>query len=526
MWGVGMIRLILLCLVAFLSLGCSDNLIYKVQESRPEIVVYPEEIDFGHLRSGYESGKQEIIIVNTGDGDLVLASPELFDGSNRFGINYEEDLILESSELFVIDVFYTPETHEFNGSFIRIESNDEDTPVIDVNAIGVGDAPIMDVSPVDFDYGDITIGCDNEERITIKNTGNMTLIVDSIIQMVTQPSDIYMEFGSLPEPPWDIVPGASLDFLVSYIPTNVGNDESEITINGNDPLTPSVETSQYGAGDVEMWFIETHIQESIPILDIIWVVDDSGSMNRFQNSLASNIGLFVNTFMATGADYRMSVITTSNSIPSPMITNFDADPAGTLASYVMVGVQGAGMEKGIQMAERALSSASALGPGSSFFREAATLVVIYVSDEPDHSDGGWASYLSFFDGIKPHGQFIPYGVIGDYPGGCTSSSYGGAQFGAGYWDMIDYYGGAWYSICATDWGVQLQNMANALSAKRAYELNESDPIEETIAVYVNGQLTSHWEYDGNTNNVIFHEDYIPEEGQTIEIEYAVWGCYE
>ena len=521
-----MIRLILLCLVAFLGLGCSDNLIYKVQESRPEIVVYPEEIDFGHLASGFESEKKEIIIVNTGDSDLVLISPELFDGSTRFGINYEEDLIIESSEVFVIEVFYTPKTYEHNGSFIRIESNDEDMPVIDVTAVGVGDAPVMTVYPDDFDYGDISIGCDNEERITVKNDGNMNLTIDSIVQMVTQPIDIHMEFGSLPEPPWEIPPGQSLDFLVSYIPNDLGSDQSQITITGNDPYTPVVETSQYGAGDVEKWFSQTHIQEEIPILDVLWVVDDSGSMNRFQTNLSSNIGLFVNTFMATGADYHMSVITTSDYHASPVITSSSPDPAGTLASDVMVGITGSGMEKGIQMAVRALGSSNSAGHGSLFFRDSATLVVVYVSDEPDHSDLGWASYISFFDSIKPPGQFIPYGVIGDYPSGCTTNPFGSAQYGAGYWDMIDHYGGDWYSICASDWGVQLQNLANALSAKRAYSLDENDPIEETISVYVNGQLTPNWEYDENTNSVIFHEDYIPEEGQSIEIEYAVWGCGE
>ena len=514
-----------LILVASFVFGCSDNLIYKVSDPQPEIVVYPEKVDFGSLISGHESKSEEIIIVNAGDGDLNILSPVLFDGSHRFELHASENnIILEPGGLITLDVTYTPETYENNGSFIRIESDDEDTPLIDVLVVGAGDAPVMTVTPDVFDYGDISIGCDNEERITITNDGNMLLVVDSVTQMVTQPQDIVMEYGSLPEPPWSIEPGLSLDFLVSYIPEDVGYDESNIRVAGNDPKTPEIELIQFGDGDVEQWYTQTHLQEEIPVLDILWVVDDSGSINRFQTNLSSNIGLFVATFMATGADYHMSVITTSNSYASPLITKFDSDPAGTLATYVMVGISGSGMEKGIQMAERALMSASSVGPGSLFFRESATLVVIYVSDEPDHSDNPWASYLPFFDALKPAGQFIPYGVIGDYPSGCTTSTYGGAQFGAGYWDMIDHYGGDWYSICASDWGVQLQDLANAMSARRAYELEEEDPIQSTITVYVNGQVTEGWEFDTASNSVIFAEGSIPEEGQTIDIEYAVWGC--
>ena len=67
-------------------------------------------------------------------------------------------------------------------------------------------------------------------------------------------------------------------------------------------------------------------------------------------------------------------------------------------------------------------------------------------------------------------------------------------------------------------------MANALTARRAYALGEPDPIEDSIEVTVNGQATTDWEYSEDTNSVVFAEDSIPEEGQTVEIEYAVWGC--
>ena len=100
------------------------------------------------------------------------------------------------------------------------------------------------------------------------------------------------------------------------------------------------------------------------------------------------------------------------------------------------------------------------------------------------------------------------------------------QPGLGYWDLIDYYGGSWYSICATDWGVQLQDLAGEVTGRRMFALDERDPIAETIEVTVNGQVSLYWEYDEASNSVIFHDDHIPDEGQTIEINYATWGCGE
>ena len=33
-----------------------------------------------------------------------------------------------------------------------------------------------------------------------------------------------------------------------------------------------------------------------------------------------------------------------------------------------------------------------------------------------------------------------------------------------------------------------------------------------------------WEYDPNSNSVVFHEGHVPEPNQTITIEYGIWGC--
>jgi len=523
------VRFVIASCLTFL-VGCQDYTMNGIEKRQPQMLVHPQEINFGRMDAGTETGHESFAIINTGDEDLTIFAPDLVSGNFRFDIDeYEEDEItIAGGDLLEVNVYYNPETFESNGAYVYVEGNDEENQSVNVLLTGGGDAPVIDVTPTEFDYGDISIGCDNEERITIRNEGNQDLIVESVTQMVTQPVDILMEMGSLPEPPWTIPPNQELDFLVSYIPTDIGADASNIGITSNDPVTPLVETEQVGTGDVEQWYTQTWTQEEIPILDVLWVVDDSGSMNRFQTNLSNNINLFVSTFMATGADYHMSVITTSDYTPSPLITSHDADPAGQLASDVMVGIGGSGMEKGILFAERALTSATSVGPGSTFFRTDSTLVVIFVSDEPDHSEGGWASYLPFFDSIKPAGQFIPYGVIGDWPGGCSvlPPHYGAAQAGAGYWHMIDHYGGDWYSICASDWGVQLQNLANALTARRSFPLDENDPIEETIEVTVNGQVSTSWEYNPTTNAVVFAEDSTPDEGQTVVINYAVWGCYE
>ena len=90
--------------------------------------------------------------------------------------------------------------------------------------------------------------------------------------------------------------------------------------------------------------------------------------------------------------------------------------------------------------------------------------------------------------------------------------------------MTQRYNGDWYSICASDWGNQMQDLANTVTVRSTFGLDEPDPIESSIVVTVNGQLTTDWTYDSSANAVIFGENSVPEAGQTIMIEYGIWGC--
>jgi len=521
-------------LFALLFLSCNDYGVNKVIQTEPELVVYPESIEFGHLQSGLESGQATFAVINAGDEELIISYPELVSGNDRFSL---DDSLLENytigpGETQEFNVYYIPETFESNGALIRFVTNDEDENEYELPVSGFGDAPVMTVTPEVFDYGQISIGCDNEERITIRNDGNLVLTVDSVTQMVTQPQDIIMEMGSLPPPPWELMPGQEVDFLVSYTPIDISYDESVIRIEGNDPVLPLTEVVQYGEGDVEHWHTQTNIQEEISLLDVLFVVDNSGSMNIFQQELSSQMNSFMNVFESTGSDYHLAVITTDEARfrqydGYSWIDSTHPSPVLWVQNVISsIGIRGSGMEKGIEMAKYALEGDAA--PGNHYYRENATMVIIYVSDEPDHSQGGWISYTNFFDSFKLSIDLMrQFAVIGDYPGGCNFpyiSSNRNIQFGAGYYDMTQRYNGAWYSICAADWGQQMQNLANTVTTQISFAIDENDPIESTISVTVNGQLTYEWVYEPSTNSVLFNERNIPDPGQTITIEYAVWGC--
>ena len=520
----------------FFLFSCSDYLIKSHESTSPELVVHPEIIDFGHLTSGQETGQASFAIINAGDEDLVISNPVLVLEDERYSMDgmLEENYTISPGESQEFNVYYDPKTYENNENIIRFVTNDEDENQYELPVSGFGDAPVATVFPPEFDYGQISIGCDNEERITIRNDGNLLLSIVNIAQMVTQPQDIVMEMGSLPPLPWSILPGQEIDFLVSYTPVDISYDESIIRIESNDPAAGTVEVVQYGEGDVEHWHTQTHIQEEVTLLDVLFVIDNSGSMNIFQQELGNQMNSFMSVFDNSGADYHIAVITTDEARfveydGFSWIDTSHSNPVVWIQNVIeLIGIRGSGMERGIEMAKYALEGDAA--PGEDYNRESATLVIIYVSDEPDHSQGGYTSFLGFFDNFKLSTNLMRhFAVIGDYPAGCNFPylNYNrNIQSGEGYYEMTQRYSGDWYSICALDWGQQMQNLANTVTTQRVFDINESDPVENTITITINGQITNEWVYDSIINAVIFNEDSIPSPNQTIEIEYAVWGCGE
>jgi hypothetical protein len=61
-------------LFALLLLSCNDYGVNKVVQTDPELVVYPESIDFGHLHSGHESGQSTFAVINAGDEECILCT--------------------------------------------------------------------------------------------------------------------------------------------------------------------------------------------------------------------------------------------------------------------------------------------------------------------------------------------------------------------------------------------------------------------------------------------------------------------
>lgn len=524
--------------------GCSSD--YKITEQIedvqpgveiPEIEVDPLSHSFGALSAGSETQDAVISIENIGNGDLNLTNIYLNGGNSNFSLTAVPTGTVEPSQSAELIVSYAPGTYETNSDIISILSNDEDEPVVLVALDGSGDAPVITVTPDYHDFGTVYLGCDDTLEIEVGNIGNSNLIISDLEYFSSLPVDFSMEeYESLHGPlPITVAPGTTIDFHVDYLPLDDLDDSAYIEITSNDPASPLAWADHDALGDYENWVLDNFTQDGDATVDILFVVDNSGSMSANQTNLKNNFGDFMSVFVSAGVDFHVALITTDQSeFVGSIITSASPDPVTEFSDQVdIIGYSGWAIEKGLWFAYESTTIGDAsLGSSTGFFRPDARLVVVYVSDEPDASTslsyGGGSTtmtpsdYSSSLLSLKSSPDLVvAHAVAGDHPSGCTSN--GGAQFGDGYYDVVNDLGGTFMSICAADWSVTMDTLARESMAIMSFTLTDN-PIEDTIAVDVDGVSSVDWSYDSSTNTVIFNT--APADGSDIDITYAIWADCE
>jgi len=287
------------------------------------------------------------------------------------------------------------------------------------------------------------------------------------------------------------------------------------------------------------------LKQADGVVDILWVVDDSGSMVNERRRLVSNFNRFVQELIALRVDFQMGVISiVSNDggrlrgMPA-IITNRTVDPRAVFEANTTFPDGRSRWEQGLRMAQFALSAPNTNpgGPNAGFIRPSAALAVIVVTNEDDSSFGPTEYYARTLRGLKGAGNenLVSFSVIGGpVPNGCIppgeANLYGSlAEPSYRYTEVATRTGGIVGSICDASFEQTLLRIAQALNTlKRVFPMTLV-PIVSSIRVTVIDGMTTivipkddvrGWQYRTDTNSVVFLGTYVPPPGSTVRIEYA------
>lgn len=255
-------------------------------------------------------------------------------------------------------------------------------------------------------------------------------------------------------------------------------------------------------------------------VDIVWVVDRSGSMNNNSDKLENGIDTMMSILNTEfSVSWRIGIISadpneSKNNQTFPLV--FGDDVTDAMANLSNLG--NPGREQGFSAFYEYHQNSYA----QTWMRQDAALLVVFVSDEDDQSQQAFplvSDFTWWYSSLRPNVYLATITVTST---DCES------QLGDRYMDSTSYFNGDIVDICSDDWSPSIRAVTERLQPFEEWELTQTPLYGESgIYIFINGQLSDdvgiNWSYDATNNKVVFDPNTLPNSGDLVEISYEWSG---
>ena len=296
-------------------------------------------------------------------------------------------------------------------------------------------------------------------------------------------------------PDYSIVTGGSTEVVYQEVPVYVYEEV---------PTDPG-----------EIW-IDSFIQpQSVDGVDIIWVIDTSGSMSIYDEELLAGIEAMMLALPSSG--WRLAMMS-NDPVEASLEAQFPLVPGDTIQDAIdMYTLMGRGhREEGFDAAYEYLVNNTY---AQTWLRPDAALLVVFVSDEEDQSDDYFplvSQFTSWFGSQRNGSAYIASIVNVEQADSSCERPPSVYNIGYRYMEATNYFGGTIVDICSDDWSPGVNDASSRLEPAESWPLTY-EPVEDSIRVFINGSLNYDWTYSSTDNTIYF--TVIPGGNDLVEIGY-------
>ena len=442
-------------------------------------------------------------------------------------------------------------------------SGADGNPVWKPNLTGVGATPGLSVLPAEVDLGSVAQGCWGPTRqVCVYGTGSAPAVIDAVDAVGCSPE---FKLKDVPVLPATVGTGAPLCFTVAYAPQDPEKDACWVAVSSGGVVVATVPLAGQGvAGPI---FTDTFTQVSVQPVDLLFVIDDSGSMGDDQDRLKAAFAKFAANSPVWQGDFHAGVVSTNllsarvsgrlnrgdPGLPVRYVTKDTPDAANVFKGLAdvgcddcpawascdmteMTGVQ----ESGLEAARRALGApletvtdvacvtdadcqvdlslcGSALtcpyacagghcaGWNAGFSRDDAQLEIFVISNKDDGGLGLVDEYVTALKNIKGYDNpaMMHFNAVVGPDGGCPAGSTVTAEAGARYSFVAQQTNGTVRSFCDADLWA-FDSVGSVDFQNLVMYFLSKLADPTTVKVMVDGtECLSGWKFDAPSNRVIF-----------------------
>jgi len=269
--------------------------------------------------------------------------------------------------------------------------------------------------------------------------------------------------------------------------------------------------------------------------DILWVIDNSGSMDNYQQSVIQNASLFINEFTQKKTlNWKMGLLSSDigenpylGFAPGDELLSSSPDPVLRFQNAVSnLDTWGSGYEMFFDPIVKQMSQYPNFG------RKAATLAIIFVTDAEEQSGTNDAQLFLDFLKIQKTSltSVVVYGVFAANDLGCRSDEGFWNYAGSEYEEVIKATQGKVYPICSPDFGKNLADLGKDLVSRLtnpSIKLKVRPKIRTLEVLYQGKKLKGglkenggFWIYDFEAGSIVFHDtSFAPDDNESVEIRF-------
>jgi len=248
-------------------------------------------------------------------------------------------------------------------------------------------------------------------------------------------------------------------------------------------------------------------------VDIIWVIDPSGSMVNEKPYIIAGIEAMINALpninwrlVIISSDYRHS----GQSMDFPLMQGDSVSDAIAMYNSAIGGSLEAGFDSLYEYVEFNQMA-------QNWMREDAALLTVFVSDEEEQSQihlPTVSSFTDWYSSLRNNVYVASITNLSPVDSLCNNNDY---NTGYKYIDAAKHYNGQILDICSTNWAAGVLDAASQVIPYEYLDLSYEPLDPSMIAVFVDGQPYNYWHYSHSHNRVYF--DVVPGEGTLVEIAY-------
>lgn len=505
--------------------ACGDEEVQDTQAPAVEAVYAVSvegSLDFGDVEVG-RSGEATVTLVNEGDVQALFLGTNAPAGVELQVLAPATPFVDPGQSLELTVVWTVTETGElWDDLELKLGPSPALVDSVLVPMVGNGLGPELKLSWTELDFGEVSVGCLDEYKLSLTNTGNTDLVIDSL----------FLSGGSsfslrTPEEafPWTLRSYDSVEVAVQFNPSTKQEEVAYLQVHSNVD-EGLIEVRGTGSVDAEktLEFVVGDRSRSTFLIHTNECVVPNSSWSQFSETFLAALPTFFQALQDTGRPYRVAALLQTTGVVNgsePYIDeSFTVEESVEAFEEMMNQTVGDNDQSFTTLLNGIDQNQSWLFEDEHWADSKLNLVTIN-RDLEQSGGGSGMTYVSRARTYKDDADDILFHAIA---GGLSWTC--GAEDPGGLNEAIRETGGYHGDICKEDWSDMMEALvAASVTSDEVFAL-EGTPLESSIQVRVDGFIEDlGWSYNPRLNSIDVDDLHL-NTGQVLEVYYEQAGTCE